>query len=183
MLVPRLKVWLLTLATVVLAPLVNGTIAIATGFDISSIALYTFIPAGTFALCALACSGFLYGSIQADYSPDQVDLPLLMIASVASIVLTYLFDYAYMTLRYPEAASQLGSFGRYVLTSITETRYTMYSRAGGVEGPLRAGEGGFLIQVVRIAGAAAVAKIVHSTMVSRAVNVAWERERNERGAA
>ena len=167
-----------TLATLVLAPLLNFGIGLVTGFDVASLALYTFIPVGTFALCALACGGFLLGSMRANYSPDAIDLPFLMIVSVGAIVLTYLVDYAYLIFWQHATSRQLGGFGHFVVTSITEARYQDLSshhdslyRSFGFQDPVRAGEGGFLVNFVRIPAAAAVAKIVHSTMVSRAVNL------------
>jgi hypothetical protein len=167
----RGKIWLFTLATALLAPLLNFVIGLVTSIDLASFAVYTFIPVGTFALCALACSGFIYGSKDALYMPDVVDLVFLMAVSVGAIALTFLVEYAYLIIRGHATAAQLGGFRHFVATTITNAQYQSYSRPFGLEGPLRAGEGGFLIAFVRIPAAAAVAKIVHSTMVSRAVNM------------
>jgi hypothetical protein len=103
--------------------------------------------------------------------PDVVDLVFLMAVSIGAIVLTFFVEYAYLIVWHHAGVKELGSFGRFVATSITSAQYQMYSKPYGLEGPLRAGEGGFLIAFVRIPAAAAIAKIVHSTMVSRAVNM------------
>lgn len=167
----RARIWLFTLATVLLAPLLNFGIGLATHFDVASVTVYTFIPVGTFALCALACSGFLYACGNSIYWPDTIDLAFLMLASVGSIFLTYLVEYAYLIAWHGATAAQIGGFGRFVVSNITEAQYHLYSKSYGLEGPLRAGEGGFLIMLVRIPAAAAIAKAVHSSMVSRAVNM------------
>ena len=164
----RLVIWLFTLVTVVLAPLVNFVILLVTGFDLASFSLYTFIPVGTFALCALACSGFAWGSMRTVRLPDVVDLGFLMLASVGAIVMTFVLEYGWAILHYHATVDQLGSF---VATQIREAQIESYSRFQDLNGPARAGEGGFLIMLVRIAGAAAIAKIVHSNMVSRAINL------------
>jgi hypothetical protein len=167
----RGKIWLLTLATLLLAPLLNFVIGLITNIDLASLAVYTFIPVGTFALCALACSGFIYGSQSSFHTPDVVDLVFLMAVSLGAIVLPFFVEYAYLIVRGHATAGQLGGFGRFVATSISSAEYHIYSTPYGLEGPVRAGEGGFLIAFVRIPAAAAVAKIVHSAMVSRAVNL------------
>ena len=167
----RYVIWLFTLATVVLAPLANFLIGLATGYDLASFALYTFIPVGTFALCALACSGFAWGSMRTIRMPDAVDLVFLMLASVGAIVMTFVFEYAWAILHYGATVEQLGGFGRFVSTQITEAQFENYSRFQDMRGTTTAGEGGFLIMLVRLAGAAAIAKIVHSNMVSRAINL------------
>ena len=167
----RGKIWLFTLATLLLAPLLNFVIGLLINIDLASFALYTFIPVGTFALCALACCGFIYAAKKSVYTPDAVDLVFLMAVSIGAIVATFFVEYAYLIMWHHATAEQLGGFGRFIATSITSAQYQSYSRPYGLEGPLRAGEGGFLIAFVRIPAAAAIAKIVHSTMVSRAVNM------------
>jgi hypothetical protein len=167
----RSKIWLFTLATLLLAPLLSFAIGLVIKLDLASFAVYTFIPVGTFGLCALACSGFIYGSKDSAFMPETVDLVFLMAVSIGAIVLTYFVEYAYLIIWHRATADQLGGFGHFVSTSITNAQYETYSRPYGLEGPIRAGEGGFLIAFVRIPAAAAVAKIVHSTMVSRAVNM------------
>ena len=167
----RGKIWLFTLATLLLAPLLNFVLGLVINLDLASFALYTFIPVGTFALCALACSGFIYGSKGSVYAPDVVDLVFLMAVSIGAVVLTFVVEYAYLIIGHHVTAEQLGGFGHFVATSITSAQYQMYSRPYGFAGPLPAGEDGFLITFVRIPAAAAIAKIVHSTMVSRAVNM------------
>lgn len=167
----RATIWAYTLATMVLAPLLNFLIGIVTSIDLASFTLYTFIPVGTFALCAVACSGFIFGAKESIYMPDVVDLVFLMAASVGAIVLTYLVEYVFQIVWYHASTQQLGTFGRFVATSITSAEYTTYSKPYGLEGSIRAGEGGFLVAFVRIPAAAAIAKIVHSTMASRAINM------------
>lgn len=167
----RAKIWLFTLATLLLAPLLNFVIGLAINIDLASFALYTFIPVGTFALCALACSGFIYGSKRSIYMPDAIDLVFLMIVSIGAIVLTFLVEYLYLIIWQHVAANELGGFGRFVSSSITGAQYQMYSKPYGLVGPMRAGDDGFLIEFVKLPAAAAIAKIVHSSMVSRAVNM------------
>jgi len=167
----RARGWLFTLVTLLFAPLLNFVIGLAINIDLASFALYTFIPVGTFAFCALACSGFIYESRKAVYMPDAVDLAFLMVVSISAIVLTFLVEYLYLILWHHATARELGGFGRFVASSITGAQYQIYSKPYGLTGPLRAGDDGFLIEFVRIPAAAAVAKIVHSTMVSRAVNM------------
>jgi len=167
----RARIWLFTLATVLLAPLLNFVIGLVTNIDVASFAVYTFVPVGTLALCALACSGFIYGSQASVYMPDVVDLVFLMAVSIGAIALTFFVEYVYLIIQGHATADQLGGFGHFVATNITNAQYQIYSRSFGLEAPVRAGEDGFLIAFVRIPGAAAVAKIVHSAMVSRAVNM------------
>jgi hypothetical protein len=130
-----------------------------------------FIPIGTFALCALACSGFLLGAARTLYHPDTIDLVFLMAASIGAIVLGFVFEYVYLMVSHDATPAQLGTFGRFVFTSITEAEVTTYSRHFEAAPPARIGDVGVLIMIVRVAGAAAIAKAVHSTMVSRAINM------------
>jgi hypothetical protein len=167
----RTIIWLYTLASAVLAPLLNFGIALATGLDLASFTIYEFIPVGTLALCALACGGFLLGAARTIYLPDTIDLVFLMIASISAIVLGFAFEYVYLMIKYDVSAEQLGTFGRFVYVNITEAQVTSYSRQFGVSAPAAAGDAGLLVMLIRLAGAAAVAKAVHSTMVSRAVNL------------
>lgn len=167
----RARVWLYTLATLVLAPLLNFLVGLIVNIDMASFVLYGFIPVGTLALCALACSGFILGARTVVYMPDVVDFGFLMAVSMGAIVLTFFFEYAYLMVRFDATSEQLGSFGRFVANSITSAEYHIYSRPYGLEGPYRAGDDGFLIAFVRVPAAAAIAKVVHSTMVSRAINI------------
>jgi hypothetical protein len=43
----RYAIWLFTIATAELAPLVNFLIGLVTGYDLASFSLYTFIPVGS----------------------------------------------------------------------------------------------------------------------------------------
>jgi hypothetical protein len=167
----RFILWLYTLATLALAPLLNFGIGLATDYDLASFSLYSFIPVGTMALCALACSGFLFAGMRTIYLPDAVDLVFLMIVSVGAIVLTFFVEYAYLIVKGVATSEQLGGFGRFFMTSITEAQYSSYSRSLGYAPPVRAGDDGFLILFVRFAAAPAIAKIIHSTVVSRAINL------------
>lgn len=165
---PRLRTWLLAIFTAVLATLGNAAIAVNTGFEVFSFTMFFLIPVGTLLLCVVASSGFYLGARTSPFQPTQIDLAFLMLVNVGLIVLVYAAEFLYAIATHDSPAGQAATLPRFIADRVTQAKYHTYMRGMPANAPpVSPGEAGWLLLLIRVSAALAVAKIVHSSFDRR----------------
>jgi hypothetical protein len=165
----RLKVWIICAITLIGAVLLHIAILVATGFDPFNFTMLFLVPVGTLATGALALSGFYLGAKRYAFRPGLSDLVFLSVVSVSLILLIGLADYA-ATGAY--AAGE--SVGHFLRSSVTETRYITYMRGMPTNAPpVKAGDAGWMLLMIRVAALLAIAKVVHMSLSEESTQ--WQR--------
>jgi len=156
----RLKVWTICAATLIGTALLDAIILRATGFDAFNFTMFFLVPVGTLITGAVALSGFYLGAIRYAFRPGLPDLVFLSAGSVALIVLVGLAEYA------ASGAYAAGeSVAHFLRTSVTETRYITYMRGMPTNAPpVKAGDAGWMLLMIRVAALLAIAKVVHMSL-------------------
>jgi hypothetical protein len=153
----RAKSWLIAILSLALVLLANQVILAWVGFDLASFTILFLVPVGALILCLLASTGFYVGIRMFPFQPNSVDLVFLMLLNVSAVLLVYAVEYCFAQAQHPE------SFSQFFVHSITESKFHMYMRRMPTDAPpVAAQEAGWLLLLIRLSAALAVAKIIHS---------------------
>jgi hypothetical protein len=165
----RFTAWGFALATAVAVVAINAAIEFLVGFDVSSVVVAVVVPLGVIAVAAAGLSGFLLGVKRSWMMPDTVDLVFLMVLAFATALAIH--GYQYILATADLAAAQKPSFRSFVSDQITETLVEFHTRFDKSDTPpVKAGGLGILTAIATVGALPAVAKVIHSTGVSWAIN-------------
>jgi hypothetical protein len=135
---------------------IDLTLQSLTPFDITSLALWGIFPIGTISMVALALSGFFLAGRTDRFEAQKPDLFGLFVISLLLLLMPYLWSY-FLAVRHSPTGLDFGTF---FVRSVTETQYRFYMKNLGDASPVKAGDAGWFLAIIRIASALAMARVI-----------------------
>ncbi len=138
-----------------------GTLALVLGleraidFNLFTLMLWGFVPAGAFATGLIAASGFYVGAVKLHVKPDaRLVWSMLGLAVLAQVGLYY-GRYRLATTETGAPLSEVIGFGRFVAFLLTRARYGLSVHGASIGDGITVGAAGYVIAGVQFLGLAA----------------------------
>lgn len=162
----RTRPLVLMAVTIALATTLHVLCAYFFGVRLLDLTVWGLIPVGALGLFVLASGGYYAGTVSVGLQVTRLDLLIMMMANLAIIPLAYLSEYVV----FPSSSP---SFLAYMIGEITQAKQTMHFR--GMPTTARSvspGDAGWLLLIVKISLALAVAKVLH-TKCPQSASARW----------
>lgn len=143
--------------TLALALSLQAAVTYFVGIKPMSFTMLVVVPVGAMALFFLATSGYYAASVNVGLKVGRIDLVILMLVNLALVFLSYVVDYEMVA---PPKQISITSF---IVHEVTETKQSMYFRGMPDAPPIAPGDAGWLLLLIKLSAALAVAKVVHSS--------------------
>lgn len=157
----RIRPLVFAAVTLALAIVLHVLCAYFFGFRLLSLSVWGLIPIGALGLFILASSGYCAGSINAGLHVTHLDLVVMMAVNLALIPLAYLAEYVAFS-------APSWSFMSYMIVATTEAKQSIHFRGMPATAPLvTPGDAGWLLLIVKVSMALAVAKVMHTKCPQR----------------
>ena len=158
----RVIVWCATLLAMSAAAGGNAAVLRLSGFELLSLNVMVVVPLGATLLAGIP-SGTFYGVAKGlGVKAGALDLVFLMATNIGALVLSLFVEY--LLVGGHGTASGM-SFSGFVAYNLTEAKHAMYMRGMPADSPpVAPGSVGWLLFLIRIALAMALAKTVQSSL-------------------
>ncbi len=158
MILTRMRPLLMTVLTLALALSLQAAVTYFVGIHPMSFTMFMVVPVGAMALFFLATSGYYAGSVNVGLKVGRIDLGILMLVNLALLFLSYVVDYQMA------ASPKPVSITSFIAHEVTETKQSVYFRGMPADAPpVAPGDAGWLLLIIKLSAALAVAKVVHSS--------------------
>lgn len=158
----RSIVWGATLLALLAAAGVNAAVLRFSGFELLSLNVMVVVPLGAALLVGIPSGTFYVAAKALRVKAGAADLVFLMAANIGTLVLSLFLEYLLVS---SHGTASGMSFSRFVAYNLTEAKHAMYMRGMPADAPpVAPGSVGWLLFLIRIALAMALAKTVQSSL-------------------
>jgi hypothetical protein len=140
----------------------------ALDFNLFTLMLWGFVPAGAFATGLVAASGFYFGSVRLDARPSAWLAWAMLAVAAATQAALYYGQYALAATPDGQRVRDLVGFGPFVAFLLTQARYGLSVHGAALGEGVRVGWVGYVIAAVQFVGLAAGTLGVYALLADRA---------------